>query len=125
MDLLWYGIPLAIMATVFYFKLRNKARFKQELPLIARSLGLRSFDTVDELPQRVATNPDLPAALSNPETLQKIQVLARNISKWKIDGEYNGVRVKIRPYNVSHHRQSASVYTRVEAFCITCFLLSS
>jgi hypothetical protein len=113
---LWYVVPLAVMAAVFYVKLRNKVRFKDELPRIAHSLGLRFSDTADELPQRLAMNPDLPAALSDPDRAQRIGALARKVSRWSMEGEYDGVRVKIAPYNEGHLNQSPTVYTRIEAF---------
>ena len=115
MDWLWYVIPILIMAGTLFFKIRRQSQFKKNIPLIAESLGLKYSDRADQLPERIAEETDLPSALSDPENVKAIQKYARVISIWRIEGEFNGVKVGIYP-RVIRSRKSQSAYTRLNAY---------
>ncbi len=115
-DWLWYVVPVVIAIAVFYFKLQRQVKFKNNIPIIAQSLGLKYFDRIDKLSDHIAeAKTDLPSALSDPENVKELQKYARIISIWKIEGEFNGVKVKITP-RVIGSRSSKSGFTRLEAF---------
>ncbi len=116
MDWLWYVIPILIMAATLFFKIRRQSQFKKNLPLIAESLGLKYLDRVDQLPERIAEETDLPSALSNSENVKAIQKYARVISIWRIEGEFNGVKVGIYPRVIRNYKKSQSGYTRLNAY---------
>ncbi|MCI0613470.1 hypothetical protein L0244_10810 [bacterium] len=116
MDWLWYVVPVVITAAVLFFKLKRQVKFKNNIPIIAQSLGLKYFDRIDQLSDHIAeAKTDLPSALSDPENVKELQKYAQIISIWKIEGEFNGVQVKITP-RVIGSRKSRSGYTRLEAF---------
>jgi hypothetical protein len=116
MDWLWYVIPIVIAASTLFFKGRRQARLKNNLPIIAQSLGLQYFDRIDQLPDHIAAaKADLPSALSDPENVKGLQKYGRLMSGWRIEGEYSGVKVKITP-RLIRSRKSQSRYTRLEAY---------
>ena len=112
MDWLWYVVAIVITLGVFYFKLRRQVEFKRKIPLIAEMLGLRYSDRADQLPERIAQEKDISL---DPENVRTVQKYARIMSSWWVDGEFNRVKVVIRPHIVSYGRNDRSVYTRVEA----------
>lgn len=117
MDWLWYVVPVAIMIAVLYFKLQRQIKFKNNVPILAQSLGLKYSDRIDQLSDHIAAaNTDLPAALSDPENVKEIQKYARVISIWRIEGEFNNVKVKITPRVMGSGKSGQRGYTRIEAY---------
>ncbi|HSE41417.1 MAG TPA: hypothetical protein VLH08_11710 [Acidobacteriota bacterium] len=116
MDWLWYVVGIIITGGVLYFKLRRQKQFKDTLPIIAQSLGLKYSDRADQLPERIAAEPGLPEALSDPVRVKEIQKYAKVISLWKIEGEFNGVKVEILPRVIGSRNTGQSRYTRFNAY---------
>jgi hypothetical protein len=112
MDWIWYVVAIVITVGVFYFKLRRQIEFKKKIPWIAEMLGLRYSDRADQLPERIAQEKDISL---DPENVRTVQKYARIMSSWWVEGEFNRIKVVIRPHIVSHGRKNQSVYTRVEA----------
>jgi hypothetical protein len=116
MEWLWFLAAIAIIATVLFFKLQRQVKFKNNVPIIAQSLGLKYTDRIDQLSDYMAAEKtDLPSALSDPENVKEFQKYAGIISIWKMEGEFNGVKVKITP-RVIGSRKGQSGYTRLESF---------
>ena len=87
MDYLWDAAGVLITGTVFYFLAKRRLEFKRRLPGIAATLGLQYFDRGDQLP------------------------ILRMMAKWGMEGEFDGVKVKIGP-----HSHARTAYVRAEAF---------
>ena len=98
MEWLWFLVAIAIIATILFFKLQRQVKFKNNVPIIAQSLGLKYIDRIDQLSDYIAAEKtDLPSALSDPENVKQFQKYAGILSIWKMEGEFNGVKVKFTP----------------------------